>query len=923
MPNHYQNNHFRTLVRLIVLVAVFAQFGLAAAGVRAVHARSHFETMKEHVPLGWMTTGVAVGDVDLDGSLDIVATSWNSGTVSVLRNDGTGTFAPPLDYVVGRGAQSPQLVDLDDDGFLDLVAIEYFGSRVAVLRGLGLHGFAPAEFLPTPAGPVQVHVVDWTSDGRLDLVVPCRAGDSVAVFAGDGAGWFSPIPGLPARAPYDMQFGDFDGIPPVDYVLRDFGRGRVMSNFLEIPLPQNGLLAVGDIDGIGHDDLIFAVNRSISFWVSREDGTGFDRHHARPQMPREAVKIRATDVDGDGLEDLVLLHSQGGAALMRSRAAAVLSGAQYSPGVVDDIVDAAFGDLDGDGTIDMVEAGRNRNGVAIAWGRRVDGTLVFTAPEPPRLELASGFNLPWAQPGPRAGVAADLDGDGHDDFALLSAGDHELRLFRGTWQGPAPLAGIALPPGGAPRDIAVGNFDDDPRPELVVQTTAGLAFYEYTPVGGLVLMGVLGASGTHDQMRAADFDGDGRSDLALLGSATRTIRIFWRPEGDRSPAFVSLTTGPEPIQIDTGDMDGDGRVDLVLLEAGAHPRLVTFRNRHPEPFEELVTPLDGRVVRAMAIGDLDRDGRADLILSEDRMAPGAQAAVELPGLFLYRGAADGGFEDTGQRVGAGVYMEIAVADHDADGWPDLVARRTYGRHVDIFRSVAPFVFVPGGIDTDFDVTDVVVGDGSADGLPDLVLLGNFSSFHRNTAAPAAAGVSGFEVTWNGARAAVRWRVGPAGHDATYRVARQPAGGERDFVDGEPLGDAADRVLLLPVSDDVPADYWLEETRSTGHVRWYGPVRLETAPLPGGLFLDRGLPNPFHDVTRLTYGLAAPGRVRLDVFDLQGRLVRCLVNDTRPAGTHEASWDGRTDAGRIAAAGPYFLRLEAEGQVRTTRVIRLP
>jgi len=68
------------------------------------------------------------------------------------------------------------------------------------------------------------------------------------------------------------------------------------------------------------------------------------------------------------------------------------------------------------------------------------------------------------------------------------------------------------------------------------------------------------------------------------------------------------------------------------------------------------------------------------------------------------------------------------------------------------------------------------------------------------------------------------------------------------------------------------------------------------------------PNPFNPMTRIPYTLASPGRVRIEIFDVTGRLVRALEDTTRPAGRHSAEWDGRTDTGESAASGTYFGRI---------------
>lgn len=82
------------------------------------------------------------------------------------------------------------------------------------------------------------------------------------------------------------------------------------------------------------------------------------------------------------------------------------------------------------------------------------------------------------------------------------------------------------------------------------------------------------------------------------------------------------------------------------------------------------------------------------------------------------------------------------------------------------------------------------------------------------------------------------------------------------------------------------------------------------------------PNPFARSTRLDYVLPTAGRLSAAVFDAQGRLVRRLLTAERPAGPGTLTWDGRTDAGRSAGRGVYFVRVTINGDDGSSLVRRL-
>lgn len=87
----------------------------------------------------------------------------------------------------------------------------------------------------------------------------------------------------------------------------------------------------------------------------------------------------------------------------------------------------------------------------------------------------------------------------------------------------------------------------------------------------------------------------------------------------------------------------------------------------------------------------------------------------------------------------------------------------------------------------------------------------------------------------------------------------------------------------------------------------------------GAFELRGIyPNPFNPSTRLSYWLPADGRVQISIYDVTGRRVRTLLDETVSAGVGSVTWNGADDGGRRVASGTYFFRVESRGTVRTQR-----
>ena len=77
--------------------------------------------------------------------------------------------------------------------------------------------------------------------------------------------------------------------------------------------------------------------------------------------------------------------------------------------------------------------------------------------------------------------------------------------------------------------------------------------------------------------------------------------------------------------------------------------------------------------------------------------------------------------------------------------------------------------------------------------------------------------------------------------------------------------------------------------------------------------DGAAPNPFNPMTTLHFSLPEAGHAELKLFDVQGRLVRTLVDGQLRAGPGQVRWDGRDQGGRRVASGTYYARLVAAGQ----------
>ncbi len=360
--------------------------------------------------------------------------------------------------------------------------------------------------------------------------------------------------------------------------------------------PSRPGVGVGDLDGDGDDDVLFAWGGG-SFIGWNEAGTLDVSGAAKPELPHGA-SVSLADIDGDGDLDAWLGRMGEADALLRNAGERrfvqePLEGGEPSPG------GAAFGDLDGDGDLDLV-VGRAPDrldevdfgaedaigtGVALWWNE--DGSLVHAG------EVADlAGSLTW-QP-------SLLDADGDGDLDLFAANDFgalfvPTRLLLNDGAGgfvPAEDCGCELERYGMA--APVGDLDGDALPDLwlsdlgesrVLQNLGDASFVDVTLGLGLswddtgtaraawgarwfdanrdgcidlgVVLGQLGSPGGDDS--AWGLAGDVQRDELLLGDCGGGLSFADpRPFGDRHRARA----------LATGDFDGDGREDLVV--AGKH-----------------------------------------------------------------------------------------------------------------------------------------------------------------------------------------------------------------------------------------------------------------------------------------------------------------------------------------------------------------
>ncbi len=352
-----------------------------------------------------------------------------------------------------------------------------------------------------------------------------------------------------------------------------------------------------------------------------------------------------------------------------------------------------FGDVDGDGDLDLLFTGQVREARSTRVYRLEDSLFVLSAGG---FSLEAFFKvyreLPIIVNQVFRGEARwnDYDGDGDGDFILTGIAEVDvgvdLRVEEPITELYAFRAADAVFvqdnrsafPGVHSGAVAWGDYDGDGDPDLALAGATRLT----APFNPITRLYRNDGNGRFTDVQAglpgvmlgalawADYDGDGDLDLALMGETDGAfLTRLYRNDGDdrfhdAGTAFPPLAFGG----LAWGDYDGDGDPDLALTGATLDPGLLRgvsklFRN-DGGAFSEAGVSLPGVALGGVQWGDYDGDGDLDLFLS------GAESTLGARHTFLFRN--DGGAFSKELQLAGLAFGDLAVGDYNDDGDLDFL-----------------------------------------------------------------------------------------------------------------------------------------------------------------------------------------------------------------------------------------------------------
>jgi hypothetical protein len=684
---------------------------------------------------------VALGDLNGDGHFDLVVSSGlSAGTVDVLLGDGLGGFArvPGAPFATGHSPDGVALGDLNGDGLLDIVGANTGGSDLTVLFGNGDGTFTAQTPVAIGDAPRSVALADLNGDGMLDLVTN-NYGGSVSVVLNDGHGGFGAAATTPINPagflekPTSLALGNLDNVQTTAEDT-DLLFGPTHNNAIRVSDPGAG----GAIETLTltvlHGTLTFTATANLSVVANagsssiQVTGTLADINTALDGL------IYRPNHDYNGTDTLTL-NLDNGAAQAASvlvpievtavNDAPVLSNAIPDQSVAEDTAWSfqfaanAFTDPDGDAI--AFTATRGNGDPLPAWLSFNAATRTFSGTPPANFNgpvdlkvTASDGTLPnfdtftlTVTPVNDAPVLADLTNASYrphgtpvtlspaltlsdiDSATLVGATVH---IAGGTFAGDGDVLAASV------AGTAIAASYNAATETLTLSGTDTLAHYQQ--VLASVTFASTGANpgdtGAHPTRTVTWQVDDGGATHNLSNVETTTIDIgrslassfgntghsgiLWQ-NADGTPAIwlldgttlnaganVGFNPGTSWHAIGTGDFNGDGNAD-ILWQNNNGQAAVWLMNGTSILSGANVGFNPGPAWHVVGSGDFDGDGKADILWQN---TSGRSAVWLMDGLALKSGS------DVGANPGAS-WHAIGSGDFNGDGKADILWQNNSGR----------------------------------------------------------------------------------------------------------------------------------------------------------------------------------------------------------------------------------------------------
>jgi len=561
----------------------------------------------------------------------------------------------------------------------------------------------------------------------------------------------------------------------------------------------------------------------------------------------------------------------------------------------------------------------------------------------------SGFNATYFVHNyvPGGGIAVgDLNNDGFPDVIIATAdtalNSGRIKVYKnnnGTFIDVTASSGINFQSSGL-KCIIIGDYNNDGLRDIYISSWyTGNRLYRNN--GNMTFTDVTASAGVgmpvHYQSTAAswiDFNNDGYLDLYVcnygnIESVGNEFNVLFKNNGNGTFTDVTQSAGvadsmdKKPLALLCFDYNNDGWQDILIANDKAQ-RPTLFKNNGNGTFTD-VTLTSGLMCFAdgmgLSIADINHTGNMSVALSNG-----------IQGNFLFKNNGNGTFSNV--SASSGILMNkncwgTNFFDYDNDGWPDLYTTASLGidmcdgffknNHNMTFTNVVSAV---GLVDSSQSHGSAVC-DFNNDGFPDLLVTEVDSNVHvyKNSG-----GTNHWIKIKCTGTVSNKDAIGTSltAYYAGTMCKKVILGGNSyiscdDVVQIFGIGTAnvVDSVNIKWTNGMSEMVYNLAAGRIYYAVEGSGIIGIHniSSEVPRSFNLLQNYPNPFNPSTKINFSLPQSGQVSLKVYDITGKEVVTLVNQTMQPGTYSVDFDGTK-----YSSGIYFYVIKTESYSDTRKMI---